>query len=417
MAPTLHATLGASNSHRWLECPGSVALCKDIPRTTNIYAEEGTAAHKLAEWCLTTPCDAKDKIGKTVLKSSFPDDAPKIVKGFWIVTPEMAEAVQVYLDHIRSSYAALPGSNVVIEQKFALNWLMAGDVLWGTNDCSIIQKFGKLQVNDYKHGAGVSVAAEDNPQLKYYGLGALGADNLNSIEEVEIVVTQPRNFIGDPVKIWRTTPEELYKWGKEVLLPGAKLALTPDASLKAGDHCKFCPAMKTCPAVAQKAFDTAGLPFQTLATVEPSAVALRPPTDLTIDQLEKVVAVSGVIGEWAKAAAAELELRLERGEVSQRFKIVAGKSSRKWTDETLAIDALKQYIEPFEMSLLTPKGAEDKMKEANIDKKTREAIVASLVTKSAGRGIAPIGDKRPALPPAGMPFGVIGTTGEPVFDV
>jgi len=408
MPPTSHTVLSASASHRWLECPGSIALCKNIPRTTNVYAEEGTAAHKLCEWCLTTPCDAKDKIGKTVLKSSFPDDGPRIVKGFWIVTKEMAEAVQVYLDHIRASYAAMPGSKVVIEQKFSLDWLLDGGLLFGTNDASIIQPFGKLQVNDYKHGAGVAVSANGNPQLKFYGLGALGPDNVNAIEEVEIAITQPRNFSGEAVKTYSMTSDELYQWGREVLLPGAKLALSDNAPLKAGDHCKFCPAAATCPALREKSLAAAGTPFQALATVEPANVSLRSPSTLTIDELERVVAVSGMISDWAKAAAAELEMRLERGEVSQHFKIVAGRGTRKWSEEIIAIDALKQYIDPWSKpELLSPAQAESALKEANVEKKIRDTVIGALTTKTFTRTVAPVTDKRQALPPAGSAFGLL----------
>ncbi len=42
---------------------------------------------------------------------------------------------------------------------------------FGTGDCVIIAD-GALYVIDYKHGQGVLVDANDNPQMKLYALGA-----------------------------------------------------------------------------------------------------------------------------------------------------------------------------------------------------------------------------------------------------
>ena len=44
-----HAVLSASSSHRWLNCPPSARLQLQYPDTTSDAAEEGTAAHALAE--------------------------------------------------------------------------------------------------------------------------------------------------------------------------------------------------------------------------------------------------------------------------------------------------------------------------------------------------------------------------------
>lgn len=46
-----HAVLSASGAHRWLACPPSARLEADLPSISSEYAEEGTAAHELAELC------------------------------------------------------------------------------------------------------------------------------------------------------------------------------------------------------------------------------------------------------------------------------------------------------------------------------------------------------------------------------
>lgn len=48
--PTKHARCSASAAHRWINCPGSVALSDQCPDPgSSSYADEGTVAHNLAE--------------------------------------------------------------------------------------------------------------------------------------------------------------------------------------------------------------------------------------------------------------------------------------------------------------------------------------------------------------------------------
>lgn len=396
MPPQAHAVLSASGAHRWLACPGSVALCKDIPRTTSVYAEEGTAAHAVGERHLREGTDAKLSVGKTVRKSAATGE-------LIVCTEAMAEAVQVYLDFIRGAQKHLPQSRLLIEQKFKLDWLLP-DTLWGTNDANLFQPYGKMVVVDYKHGQGTAVSAEENVQLMYYGLGALGHGNVHCIEQVEIVIVQPR-APGQAVKRWSTTPEALYQWGQDVLLPGAKRALSPGAPLKAGDHCKFCPALATCPKVREQSLAAAQVAFGD-GVPDKANINLPAPSTMDTADLEKVHEVSGLIEKWASAVSAELTARLENGETGSRFKIVAGRATRKWTDDTLALEKLQTVIDPWtEPTLVSPAQAEKKLKAANV---VPAEFLAGMVIESRGRSLAPIDDKRPAL------TGLVPFT--PVFD-
>ena len=83
-----HAKLSASGSARWINCPGSVLAEEGAPNTSSIYAEEGTAAHELAERCLSSGKDAE----------SYSNE---IINGF-VVDKEMMDNVQQYLDYVRS---------------------------------------------------------------------------------------------------------------------------------------------------------------------------------------------------------------------------------------------------------------------------------------------------------------------------
>ena len=390
MAPYAHALLPASSAHRWLECPGSVRLCEGVPHVDTVYNVEGSAAHELGEWCLTENCDAASKIGKT--------PGAKWPNGEFIkVTPEMAEAVQVYLDNVRATSKALIGSKLIIEHKFRLDWVYPNEIR-GKDDCIVLQPFGRMAVKDYKHGVGVQVYAKQNPQLMIYGLGALGEKNDSHIEDIELEIIQPRAPGYEDKHPWLTTPEELYDWANNILRPGAKLAMSKDAPLKTGDHCKFCPALATCPAVQTKAMTLAGAAFK--ATPLPSSLPAT--ATMTTDQLERVYEASGLLSDWARAAEKELKARLERGEPSNQYKIVAGKANREWVDQNATIQVLKQHIDPWHLpELLSPAQAEDRMKQASVKKQDRERIVNSLCIRRPGRVLAHINDRRAALPAAG----------------
>ena len=45
-----HALLSASSAYRWLACPPSALLSAKYEDTSSSYAQEGTAAHALAEY-------------------------------------------------------------------------------------------------------------------------------------------------------------------------------------------------------------------------------------------------------------------------------------------------------------------------------------------------------------------------------
>ena len=44
-----------SAAERWMTCPGSVTACLDLPNESSSYADEGTAAHYMAEQLAKKP--------------------------------------------------------------------------------------------------------------------------------------------------------------------------------------------------------------------------------------------------------------------------------------------------------------------------------------------------------------------------
>jgi len=82
----MHHEYSPSKSSRWMNCPGAITMEKDFPDTTSDAAEEGTAAHALAEECLLRKVSAI-----TFLGMHF---------NGYEVTEDMARFVQSYLDNL-----------------------------------------------------------------------------------------------------------------------------------------------------------------------------------------------------------------------------------------------------------------------------------------------------------------------------
>lgn len=242
-----HAKLGASSAHRWMACPGSVALCEKVPNYSSPAADEGTDAHQLAEICLKSDTDANEHIDEVMEKGNVVDE-------------DMADAVQLYLNTVRDDLK--PGDELMIEHKFNLAKLHPD--MFGTNDACIYQRDEKLlRVYDYKHGAGTAVEVDNNPQLLYYALGAAMAET-RPLSEIELVIVQPRCPHPDgSVRRWRTDLMDLIDWSSD-LLEAANRTKDPDAPLSTGEHCKFCAAAAICPKAYEEAINMAQEDFAPL---------------------------------------------------------------------------------------------------------------------------------------------------------
>lgn len=387
MAEKIHSILGASSASRWLACPGSVRLSAGMPKTSSAYALEGTAAHDLGEMMLRSGGMAAGAIG-TFAK----------VEGTLIeITEEMAEAVQIYLDTVRVDFkAAGAGAELKIEHKFKLDWLHPG--LWGTNDAMVGQPFGLLQCYDYKHGMGVSVEVEDNSQAMYYSLGGSYGEDYS---EVELVIIQPRSGHKDgAVRRQRMSLESLQRWGQEVLLPGAKATEAAGAPLKVGDHCRFCQALAVCSEQKQIATEVAKGVFADVSVAPPA------PETITQDELRKILGVSDQIEAWLNACKVYARTMLENGQATPEtlgYKLVAGRASRKWTNEEEATAWLESILgdEAYIIKLVSVAQAEKVLKGPG--KKALE----EMTTVTRGAQMAPVSDKRDAIPPALMAFGEV----------
>lgn len=369
-----HAEHGASSAYRWLACPGSVALSRGIPEKTSPYAIEGTAAHALAEVAYAKQRDASFWVG---LK----------IEGIE-VTEEMAEAVQVYLDHIAS--IVRPGDKVWIEKRVTLDKLNPPRPMFGTADCTIYRPSERrLYVCDYKHGVGVAVEAVGNPQLRYYALGALLSLSENEpCEHVDAYIVQPRAQHPDgPIRADSMTTGELLDFAAD-LVEGVERTLEPDAPLNPGSHCRFCKAAAVCPAKRDQALELAQAEFGDAAlpkTIDPRA--------MTIEQVSNYLSMADQIEDWLRALRVYVQNELESGGTVPGWKLVNKRATRVWSDQGETIRWAEQFglaeEELYDRKIKSPAQLEKVVGKKNLPKD----LVSSV---STGFTLARETDKRPA---------------------
>jgi hypothetical protein len=376
-----HSRLGASGAHRWLACPGSIRLSAGIEDKGSIYAAEGTAAHELGERCLRDKfADAADAIGEEIVVGNHK----------FVVTEEMAEAVQVYVDTIKADYE--DGDILFIEKRFDLSNIWEG--MFGTNDCGLYKKDGSIKVYDYKHGAGYAVEAENNVQLAYYGIGLVNVPSLKgaAISSVELVIVQPRAPHKDgPVRRWMTDAVHLLEF-MEDLRAGAEATTAPDAPLAAGSWCKFCPAAGICPEMRQKAIVEAQAEFVDVV-----------PGDLSEIDISDLLEKCGLIEDGIRAIRMEAYNRVAGGTKIPGWKLVAKRAIRKWSNEDPATiaGALLLTFEELDEAQIVEKKVKSPAQVEKLLPKALRADLAALVTKtSSGTTLARESDRRAEVEPS-----------------
>ena len=360
-----HAILSASGSHRWLNCTPSARLELEFENTGSEAAREGTAAHALCEHKLKRALRMRSK--RPV--SDYDSD-------------EMEECTDAYVDFVMEQYAAAKqvckDPVILIEQRLDFSCYVPDG--FGTGDCLIISD-DRLHIIDFKYGMGILVEAEDNPQMKLYALGALTIyDALYDIKEVSMTIFQPRR---ENVSTWTVTVADLKAWAEDELKPRAKMAYDGEGEYLPGEWCTFCRAAVRCRARAEEKLRLAQAEF-------------RMPPLLTDAEIEDILTVLPDLTKWANEISAyALDAALNHGKEWNGFKVVEGRSVRKYRDEEAVAEAAKDagYKDVYRQSLIPLTEMQRLM-----GKDKFEEILGGLIYKAPGKPtLVPKSDKRPAV--------------------
>lgn len=353
-----HATLSASGAKKWINCPGSVQMESQFEDSTSAYAEEGTTAHALGEAKL-----------RLALKEITRVQYHKLIKPLNI-TEDMEDYTDGYRDFVleRFNHAKSKTKDAILmlEQRLDFSdWVPGG---FGTGDVVIIGD-EVMEIIDLKYGKGVSVSAEDNPQLKLYALGAMSEYSLiYDIGVVVMTIYQPRtdNVNSDTIMV-----EELLMWGDEVK-EKAQIAHGGTGACNSGKHCDdgFCKARAVCRAYADERSKMATYDF-------------AKPTTLLDDEIAEIIDLAEKLASWCKIVKDYALEQALKGTKYPGFKLVEGRSNRTYIDEKQVSDTLKELgYTDHNIYNIKLKGITDM--EKLLGKKDFTSTLGSLIIKPQG---------------------------------
>lgn len=368
-----HAFLSPSGASRWMECPPSVHLEQQYVHTSNEAADEGTFAHHVAEHLIKNHF-------KIISKQVF-DHEMKMIKKHRFFSKELEAHCYDFMNVVVDKYNSLEDATIVIEQTVDLSdYIKEG---YGTIDIMIVSNYD-LYIFDLKYGKGVFVDAYKNKQLMIYALGALkNIELLYHTQNVKINIFQPRlnNFSSYDI-----TVGALVHWGMNILKPAAELAFNGKGDYKAGDHCKFCKAKTGCKTLYDYNMSLAQLAFKDI-------------NSLTDADISNVLSKSDLFKSWlSDIEEMALKEATEKNKKWPGFKLVEGRSNRKYTNEDAIIKTLKKHKYKEDIYMTKPQLVGITALEKNLGKNEMNELIGSYIHKPPGSPtLVPDSDKRSEL--------------------
>lgn len=376
---TDHAKFSPSSAHRWMPCPGSIALEGTLPqgRTSSVYADEGTVAHEVGSQCLQNDWDAARFVG---LSGQVDADGKvtfaKVKKGEetsafpHLVDDDFANNVQVYLDYVRG-WVAL-GYTLLVEQRVEFSKAIGVPDQFGTSDTVLVSPDGThVIVVDLKFGMGEKVYAKQNHQMLSYGVGTdetLGG-LVGDFETMTLVVCQPRI---DHIDEWPTADDppliiqEVRAHGRAMALAAyaaqnavvqwgmgeAGREIVKNQHLHPGEKtCRWCKAAALCPKIRELVSDAVFEDLDALDRAEEVLVAVEPELPEG-ERLGAIYNILPVIERFSTAVRAEVERRVFAGEHiigvdGLPLRLGEGrKGHRFWTDKDMVEGLLAGFLPP-----------------------------------------------------------------------
>ena len=384
MSGVQHALLGASSAAKWLNCTPSARLEETFPDEESTYAAEGHLAHEIAELKL------RQKHIEPMTAKAYKAKLDKLKKNP-LYQQEMDACTDTYIEYIADLLMTC-GSNPHIAAEKRVDYSRYAPEGFGTADCIIIGG-GTLHIVDYKHGKGVPVSAENNPQMKLYALGALAAYGLlYDVSIVTMSIVQPRLDNISEYTVWK---ESLFQWAEEIVQPAAKLAHAGEGAFCPGPWCSdhFCKARHTCRARAAANLD-----------IDPRDAGIGPlplPPLLTNAEVGATLLKAQELAKWAKELEEYALSAILEGKQIAGWKCVEGRRTRSFDDIDATFNAVKAagYDEAllYERKPITLTAVEKLLGKT----KFTEILSSHVIVPPGKPTLAPAADKREAYRPNG----------------
>lgn len=354
-----HARLNASSSHRWMMCPPSVKLSEQFEDKPSSYAEEGTFLHELCELKLhrylgdMDPALIELQYAEHRDNDFYSDEAETVTDEYVAFCIETIEAVRL----------SCPDPLIMVEHRLDYSDYVPDG--FGTGDLIIVAD-GVLEVIDFKGGRGVRVEANRNSQLMLYGLGALlEFDPLYDIHQVRMTIVQPRL---SNLSSFEMEADDLIRWAETEVRPKAMLAYEGKGDFCAGEWCRFCKARYTCRKRSEYHMSLAARDF-------------KEPDLLSDEEIADILPVAESLNSWVQDLLAYATQEAVIGKIWPGYKLVAGRSIRKYTSEAEVIKAATEagYTDIYKTSLLGVGDLEKRM-----GKKAFNEVLGKYIVKPVG---------------------------------
>lgn len=376
-----HAILSASSSHRWLTCTPSARLEQEEGQgECSIYAQEGTAAHELAEMKLSY------RFGKITVSEY--KERYEAFKKEWeqYYNPEFEEYVDDYVEFVIKQTEGLKNYHIYFELK--VNYSNVVPMGYGTSDVVLIHD-KTIHIIDLKFGQGVPVSAYQNSQLRLYAMGTLNL--FPNAEQIKMTIYQPRLLSTDSEEL---TKQELLDWSFKYVMPRAEKAIKGEGVFTPSEKaCRFCKLRGKCKARADMQLGLAQKEFA-IEAVENNKVQ-----NLSPDKIAEILEIAPLFIDWFKDVQSYALGQLMQGVKIPGFKLVEGRSNRIITDEQKVKDILVNVCHLTEDDIMKPR---ELLGISGLEKIVGKKLFAELckdyIIKPMGKlTVAEESDRRPAV--------------------
>jgi hypothetical protein len=363
-----------------------------------------TAAHKLIQIMIQNDAhDASDYAGSTFLvndgdgetefylpgEPALDPDNPRPGWFMFVADEKMVSGVQQTIDEVDRLREEMYKPTVYSEVYLDGSWLDSR--IGGTIDVRLIEAFGKAKVLDHKNGY-IVVEVKDSDQLKQYAV--LVMHEHPDCEEVEVIISQPNAPHEDGLIRSETYSADELKLYEIRMKEAAEATSKPNAPLRAGDWCMWCPANTRCPAFDAMMLEEATADF----TEDEPPVSL--PTPKSTAELAHKMEWVPVIENWVANIKADIQHELENGNEVAGWKLVRGRSKRRWLSETSVQEVLGLELGDTELWAAPKLKSPAQMEKLGTGKEQRKlvkAAVKELAFMPDGKlAIAPLTDPREA---------------------